>query len=226
MAKERTEKAIMDTFLLLLNQNPLDKITVKDIVSACGISRNTFYYHYQDIYDLLRATFAAVVDRVLQENVTTWQESLRSCTSFALENRRAVYHVYRSAYREDLERSLYRVSEERMERLIRAPDRRDDRFRGGHPLSDTFLQVRRHRHSAGMAQRRYARRCGAHDLPHGGSAGGQSPAVPGANRRRERPGLGSHCRKTPYGLFRQKMISFYLAACCRQTSARLFCPFT
>ena len=118
MAKERTEKAIMDTFLLLLNQNPLDKITVKDIVSACGISRNTFYYHYQDIYDLLRATFAAVVDRVLQENVTTWQESLRSCTSFALENRRAVYHVYRSAYREDLERSLYRVSEERMERLI------------------------------------------------------------------------------------------------------------
>lgn len=119
MAKERTEKAIMDTFLLLLNQNPLDKITVKDIVSACGISRNTFYYHYQDIYDLLRATFAAVVDRVLQENVTTWQESLRSCTSFALENRRAVYHVYRSAYREDLERSLCRVSEERMERLIR-----------------------------------------------------------------------------------------------------------
>ena len=112
MAKERTEKAIMDTFLLLLNQNPLDKITVKDIVSACGISRNTFYYHYQDIYDLLRATFAAVVDRVLQENVTTWQESLRSCTSFALENRRAVYHVYRSAYREDLERSLYRVSED------------------------------------------------------------------------------------------------------------------
>ena len=119
MAKERTEKAIVEAFLLLLNQNPLDKITVKDIVSACGISRNTFYYHYQDIYDLLRATFASVVDRVLQEDVTTWQESLRSCTSFALENRRAVYHVYRSAYREELERSLYRVSEERMERLIR-----------------------------------------------------------------------------------------------------------
>ena len=72
MAKERTEKAIMDTFLLLLNQNPLDKITVKDIVSACGISRNTFYYHYQDIYDLLRATFASVVDRVLQEDAVSY----------------------------------------------------------------------------------------------------------------------------------------------------------
>ena len=119
MAKERTEKTIMDAFLTLLNQYPLDKICVKDIVSACGISRNTFYYHYQDIYDLLRATFASIVDHVLQEDVTTWQESLRSCTRIALENRRSVYHVYRSAYREDLERSLYRVSEERMDRLIR-----------------------------------------------------------------------------------------------------------
>ena len=44
MAKERTEKTIMDAFLTLLNQYPLDKICVKDIVSACGISRNTFYY--------------------------------------------------------------------------------------------------------------------------------------------------------------------------------------
>ena len=119
MSKERTEKAIMHAFLELLNQYPLDKITVKDIVTACGISRNTFYYHYQDIYDLLRATFAAVAELVLREDVTTWQESLRSCTRFALENRRAVYHVYRSAHREQLERYLYRVTEERMDRLIR-----------------------------------------------------------------------------------------------------------
>ena len=119
MSKERTEKAIMHAFLELLNQHPLDKITVKDIVTACGISRNTFYYHYQDIYDLLRATFDAVAELVLQEDVTTWKESLRSCTRFALENRRAVYHVYRSAHREQLERYLYRVTEERMDRLIR-----------------------------------------------------------------------------------------------------------
>lgn len=119
MSKERTEKAIMHAFLELLNQYPLDKMTVKDIVTACGISRNTFYYHYQDIYDLLRATFDAVAELVLREDVTTWQESLRSCTRFALENRRAVYHVYRSAHREQLERYLYRVTEERMDRLIR-----------------------------------------------------------------------------------------------------------
>ena len=103
----------------LLNQRPLDKITVKDIVSDCGISRNTFYYHYQDIYDLLQATFSMVLEDALSENITTWRESLVNVTKFALENRRAVYHVYNSANRDQLERYLNRVTGQRMEKLIR-----------------------------------------------------------------------------------------------------------
>lgn len=109
----------MGSFVKLLNQYPLDKITVKDIVSDCGISRNTFYYHYQDIYDLLRATFSAVLENVVSENVTTWRESLMACTRFALDNRRAVYHVYHSANRDQLERYLNQVTGESMEKLIR-----------------------------------------------------------------------------------------------------------
>ena len=41
-----TRKAIMTVFLNLLDERPLSKITVKDIVDACGINRNTFYYHF------------------------------------------------------------------------------------------------------------------------------------------------------------------------------------
>lgn len=44
--------AIKEAFMHLLNRKPLDKITVKEIVEECGINRNTFYYHYDDIYDL------------------------------------------------------------------------------------------------------------------------------------------------------------------------------
>ena len=39
-----TEKAIKESFAKLLNERPLDKITVKDIVEDCGINRNSFYY--------------------------------------------------------------------------------------------------------------------------------------------------------------------------------------
>lgn len=44
-----TEKAIRSAFLELLDQRPLNKITVKDITERCGINRNSFYYHYQDV---------------------------------------------------------------------------------------------------------------------------------------------------------------------------------
>ena len=37
----------------LLETKTLEKITVKDIVARCGVNRQTFYYHFQDIYDLL-----------------------------------------------------------------------------------------------------------------------------------------------------------------------------
>ena len=38
-----TKKAIVNSFIKLLNEKPLDKITVKSIAEDCGINRNTFY---------------------------------------------------------------------------------------------------------------------------------------------------------------------------------------
>ena len=48
-----TERAIKESFLKLLMERPLSQITVKDIVSDCGVNRNTFYYHFEDIPELL-----------------------------------------------------------------------------------------------------------------------------------------------------------------------------
>ena len=53
MAQQYTRKVIRETFLQMLGEMPLDKITVKDIVLRCNINRNTFYYHYADIYAVL-----------------------------------------------------------------------------------------------------------------------------------------------------------------------------
>ena len=37
----------------IMTQKPLSKITITDITEACGINRMTFYYHFQDIFDLI-----------------------------------------------------------------------------------------------------------------------------------------------------------------------------
>ena len=44
---------IGETLSQLLCRKPLDKITVKELVDTCGISRQTFYYHFQDIYEVI-----------------------------------------------------------------------------------------------------------------------------------------------------------------------------
>ena len=48
-----TKRALEASLKKLLLEKPLNKITVTDICEDCGISRMTFYYHFQDIYDLV-----------------------------------------------------------------------------------------------------------------------------------------------------------------------------
>lgn len=48
-----TRKVIRDTFLELMQEKPVSKITVKEVCDKAEINRGTFYKHYQDCYDLL-----------------------------------------------------------------------------------------------------------------------------------------------------------------------------
>lgn len=60
-----TRKAIISTFEELLNERPLSKITVKDIVERCGINRNTFYYHFEGIPSLLETMAVNLADEII-----------------------------------------------------------------------------------------------------------------------------------------------------------------
>ena len=61
-----TKQAIMDGFIELSKQMPIDKITVKKVTDYIGITRNTFYYHYQDIYALANAMEDEMVHVVVE----------------------------------------------------------------------------------------------------------------------------------------------------------------
>ncbi|MDO4345543.1 MAG: TetR-like C-terminal domain-containing protein [Eubacteriales bacterium] len=116
-----TEKAIIQSFLGLLKEKPFDKITVKDIVEDCGINRNTFYYHYADIYDLLRRVFELRAREVLDLDVIkdNWPEQFLRSTVYVFENRKTVYHIYNSIDRQQLEQFLYQVAGEIMTAYVR-----------------------------------------------------------------------------------------------------------
>ena len=54
---ERTKIWIADTMRKLLSTKSLDKIRVTEICRAAQIERPTFYYHFQDKYDLMAWIF-------------------------------------------------------------------------------------------------------------------------------------------------------------------------
>lgn len=104
-----TKKAIIQTFLQLLNKQSMDKITVKDIVETCGINRNTFYYYYEDIYALIDDIFKMESERIIAEKnqFATWTEELSSMVRIAMDNKKAITHIYYSKSRDVLEKYLF-----------------------------------------------------------------------------------------------------------------------
>ena len=50
---QHTKNAIRLAFIQLLNERPLDKISIKDIAEKSSVNRNTFYYYYADIFALV-----------------------------------------------------------------------------------------------------------------------------------------------------------------------------
>ena len=118
---QTTRIAIRKGFLELLEQRPLDKISVVDIAEHCGVNRNTFYYYYCDIYALVREVLETELDSVLnaQPPCENWYQLTMRVTSFARENRRRVYHLYQSSQRDLLENEYYQVVFGAVEKLVR-----------------------------------------------------------------------------------------------------------
>ena len=66
----RTRASIIEAFAQLLEERPINKITVKDIVNRCDINRNTFYYHFPDIPSLLLEMMEEKVNALIAYHYT------------------------------------------------------------------------------------------------------------------------------------------------------------
>jgi len=115
-----TRKAIIQTFREMLEKSPLDKITVTNIIERCGINRNTFYYHFRDIYDLLEAFFKEELEKVIETSANdSWQNMLEAVMKTVTENKQIVYHIFNSLDRDQLERYVFESTNRHMYELVK-----------------------------------------------------------------------------------------------------------
>ena len=88
-----TKKRLREGLLRLMAEKPINEISVKELTELADVNRGTFYFHYADIYDLLRGTeeeFFQQFSRTLSETVpseTTASFYLRAIFAFLGENR-------------------------------------------------------------------------------------------------------------------------------------------
>ncbi len=105
-----TKLALAASLKKLLSRETLERITVADIAEDCGINRQTFYYHFHDIYGLLEWIYQKETIPAIGKDKTSssWQKGLVSFFEYIQENREFVYGTYRSVGREYLETFLER----------------------------------------------------------------------------------------------------------------------
>lgn len=121
MAKNYTKNLIKQEFIKLLNKKSLHNITVTEIAKQCKIERKTFYYHYENLPQLVKEIFDEELEDVIKEfnETLSWEESFISAAKFILENKKVVKHMYESDYKVELEKYIFSISGEIMRKYVR-----------------------------------------------------------------------------------------------------------
>lgn len=100
-----TKKMLSKSLLELLSKTTLDGITIHDITDHADVSRKTFYYHFQDVYDLLEWTIREEMQKVVHGNDTkdTWTTGLLNTLKYCRANKDLVTNTFHSIKHKELE---------------------------------------------------------------------------------------------------------------------------
>ena len=120
-SSERTKQALALSLKKFMEKKPLNKITVREIIEDCGVNRKTFYYHFQDIFDLTEWMFDRdAVDFIRQYNsVENYDDGFRFLFTYIRNNRHLCACALDSLGTANLKRFFYKDLNETVFSVIR-----------------------------------------------------------------------------------------------------------
>ena len=103
-----TKRLLANSLCELLSEKTLDQITIKDLTDNCGLNRQTFYYNFHSIYDLIAWIFEENGRQFLliRPQYPSWCEAFAATIQETCSNRALTLNAYHSVNRIDLERYL------------------------------------------------------------------------------------------------------------------------
>ena len=116
---ENLKEKIAHTFLEMTGKKGIDKITIKDLVEKCGISRQAFYYHFRDILDVIEYILQSSADRLMEccLSAPSVQDALYLFVDFSIENHTFIQRLLDSRQRDSMENLLFHTFHSYMEEM-------------------------------------------------------------------------------------------------------------
>ena len=104
-----TKKSFADALKKAMQHKAFSKITVSEIIESCGVNRKTFYYHFEDIYALLKWMFEEEALEVVKhfDLLLNYEEAIRFVMQYVDENDYIISCAYDSIGRDEMKRFFY-----------------------------------------------------------------------------------------------------------------------
>ena len=104
-----TKKSLAESLKRAMRTKAFSKITVSEIINDCGVNRKTFYYHFEDIYALLKWMFEEEAIEVVKQFdlLVDYEEAIRFAMSYVDENDYIISCAYDSIGRDEMKRFFY-----------------------------------------------------------------------------------------------------------------------
>ena len=117
---------IADALVSMAKQKGIDKITVKALIDACNISRQTFYYHFQDIMEVVEWSMEQATKQTLARSLAaeTPEDALSVLIASAVDNRILIHKLLDSQKREQIEKFFVQAARTYLQELIRNKNHR------------------------------------------------------------------------------------------------------
>lgn len=104
-----TKKMLAESLKKIMRKKVFSKITVSEIIQDCGVNRKTFYYHFEDIYALLKWIFEDEAIEVVKhfDLAVEYEEAILFIMDYVEQNDYLINCAYDSIGRDELKRFFY-----------------------------------------------------------------------------------------------------------------------
>lgn len=115
-----TKRSIADGFKILMEKKSFEKITIADITDQCGLNRQTFYYHFQDKYELLNWILLTEVITPFKEGLTidNWNDKLLEILLVIYDNSKFYSNAFNTSHGNEFRQYLFSVVTEVLSDVI------------------------------------------------------------------------------------------------------------